>query len=69
VPDELLGEAIEAWIVRRDDGAPGEREILRHCDGRLAAFKIPRALHFVASLPKNSFGKVLKEELRRSSRS
>ena len=69
VPDDLLGEAIEAWIVRRDDGAPGEREILRHCDGRLAAFKIPRALHFVASLPKNSFGKVLKEELRRSSRS
>jgi len=63
VPDEMLGEAIEAWLVRSDQ-APQQREILRHCAARLAAFKIPRVLYFVDALPKNSFGKVLKDELR-----
>lgn len=64
VPDELLGEAIEAWLVRPGP-EPDSRAIRRHCAGRLAAFKIPRELHFVEALPKNSFGKVLKDDLRR----
>jgi acyl-CoA synthetase (AMP-forming)/AMP-acid ligase II len=82
VPDELLGEAIEAYVVpvpaARAGGAGAGREtaataagggdldaqaILRHCNANLAKFKIPRAIHFRDSLPKNSFGKVIKGEL------
>jgi len=64
VPDELLGEAIEAYVVRRDGHPVDEQAILRHCNAKLAKFKLPRAIHFIAALPKNSFGKVIKNELK-----
>jgi long-chain acyl-CoA synthetase len=68
VPDELLGEAIEAWIVPVDPDtrpdAAGLQAILRHCAAKLAPYKVPRRLHVVAALPKNSSGKVLKAALR-----
>ncbi|MBK7701868.1 MAG: acyl--CoA ligase [bacterium] len=68
VPDALLGEAIEAWIVPADAAAFDEQALLRHCASKLAGFKIPRRLHPVEALPKNSSGKVLKAELRASVR-
>ncbi len=66
VPDELLGEAIEAWLVCDGDDSPDEQAVLRHCLAGLAQFKVPRTIHFVDALPKNSSGKVLKAELRAS---
>jgi acyl-CoA synthetase (AMP-forming)/AMP-acid ligase II len=63
VPDELLGEAIEAWVVTRDPADRDDQAILRHCLSRLAQFKVPRKVHFIDALPKNAFGKVLKREL------
>ncbi|MBU1073035.1 AMP-binding protein, partial [bacterium] len=66
VPDELLGEAIEAWVVLAGTSGPDDQAILRHCLARLAQFKVPRKIHFTGALPKNSFGKVLKRELRAS---
>ncbi len=69
VEDEMLGEAVEAWIVPAA-GADADRdtlarEILRHCNDRLAPYKVPRAVHFVDAIPKSASGKVMKEELRR----
>ena len=64
VPDALLGEAIEAWVVTVDPSYRDEQVLLRHCAGVLAAFKIPRCLHFVDALPRNASGKVLKAALR-----
>jgi acyl-CoA synthetase (AMP-forming)/AMP-acid ligase II len=63
VPDELLGEAIEAWLVLAAGAAADPQPLLRHCNERLASYKIPRALHFVDALPKNSSGKVMKDRL------
>jgi len=65
----MLGEAVEAWIVPAA-GADADRdtlarEILRHCNDRLAPYKVPRAVHFVDAIPKSASGKVMKEELRR----
>ena len=62
VPDERLGEVGHAWIVAADDAAPSEDELLRHCRGRLAAFKVPRKITFLSAdeLPKTSTGKVQK---------
>ena len=68
VPDEMLGEAIEAWVVTRDAADRDDQAILRHCLARLAQFKVPRKIHFTDDLPKNSFGKVLKRELRETVR-
>lgn len=66
VPDELMGEAIEAWLVPVDPAACDLQAILRHCAAKLAPYKVPRRLHVVAALPKNSSGKVLKAALRES---
>jgi len=63
VSDELLGEAIEAFVVPAPDGGPDERTILAHCNANLAAYKLPRRVHFREALPKNAAGKVVKRAL------
>ena len=67
VPDELLGEAVEAWIVpvAAADSAALPQAVARHCSDRLAPYKVPRAVHLVDAIPKSASGKVMKEELRR----
>ena len=40
-----------------------EHELLSYCRERLAAYKCPRIFQFRAELPKNTLGKVLKDEL------
>ena len=67
VPDELLGEAIEAFVVCEADGDLDTQAILQHCRDRLALFKIPRAVAFLGQLPKSSAGKIIKAELVRIS--
>ena len=44
---------------------PGQRfcDIIRHCLGRLAKFKVPQSVTFVDALPRNATGKVLKAQL------
>jgi acyl-CoA synthetase (AMP-forming)/AMP-acid ligase II len=62
VPDSYWGEAVHAIVVA---GAPVTAEdLVAHCRERLAAYKRPRSVAFVESLPKNAYGKVLKRELR-----
>jgi malonyl-CoA/methylmalonyl-CoA synthetase len=41
-----------------------ERDVLKSLDGRLAKFKLPKAVLFLDVLPRNTMGKVLKNELR-----
>ena len=65
VPDERLGEEVMAVvIVRGHDGAARARARLL-CRERLAAYKCPRVFQFRSELPKNTLGKVLKDELAR----
>jgi len=63
VPDELLGEAIEAFVVPRPGSGLEAKPVLQHCREYLALYKIPREIHFLDALPRNSSGKVLKNEL------
>jgi long-chain acyl-CoA synthetase len=44
----------------------GELELVTWCRERLAAYKCPRVFQFRAELPKNTLGKVLKDELARA---
>jgi fatty-acyl-CoA synthase len=65
VPDEKWGERPKAFVVLKD-GGPGasEEELLEHVRAKIARYKAPRAIEFVAELPKTSTGKVQKFELR-----
>ena len=67
--DPEWGEAVVAFVVTAD-GKPGAAaELDTHCLARIARFKRPKAYRFVAALPKNAYGKVLKTELRKALRS
>lgn len=64
VPDEKWIEAVTAAVVLREGAGVTERELITFLRERLAAFKTPKRVIFVESLPKNASGKVLKRELR-----
>ena len=64
VPNERWGEVGLAIVVRKPGEALEEGDVVRHCLGRLAKFKVPQAVVFVDALPRNATGKVLKRELR-----
>ncbi|WP_326594812.1 acyl-CoA synthetase [Streptomyces sp. NBC_01803] len=63
-PDPDLGERIIAWIVPREaTSPPSAQELTDHVAGQLAAHKRPREVRFLAALPRNDMGKILKREL------
>jgi fatty-acyl-CoA synthase len=64
VPDEKWGEAVKAIVVLREGQGASEHEIIRFCKERMAGFKAPKAVGFVASLPKTGSGKISKTALR-----
>jgi len=66
VPDERLGEEVMAVVIARTATELGERELVAWCRERLAGYKCPRVYQFRAELPKNTMGKVLKDELARA---
>ena len=62
LPDPDWGERVVACVVATPGTAPAGLDAW--CLARLARFKRPRDYHFVETLPKNAYGKVLKRELR-----
>ena len=62
-PDAQWGECVVAFVVAHG-ATPGVEALDRHCVERIARFKRPKEYRFVAELPKNNYGKVLKTELR-----
>jgi O-succinylbenzoic acid--CoA ligase len=61
LPDPEWGEAVTAFVVLRE---PADGEQLRAwCRERLAAFKVPKAIHTVDRLPRNAGGKLLRDRL------
>ncbi|MSQ73284.1 MAG: long-chain fatty acid--CoA ligase [Betaproteobacteria bacterium] len=64
VPDEIWGEAVAVFVVRRPGATLDASCVIEHCKAHLAGYKKPKHVFFVDSLPKNSIGKVLKTDLR-----
>ena len=63
-PDEKWGEVPVAFVALRPDAVATADELVEHCRGQLARFKVPKAVFFVDALPRNPSGKVLKRDLR-----
>jgi fatty-acyl-CoA synthase len=64
LPDERLGEVAVAYVERKAGTAIGADEVLGHCRGKIASFKLPRHVVFVDAFPMTESGKIRKTELR-----
>ena len=64
VPDEEWGEQPRAVVVLKPGETATPEEIIEYCRAKIAGFKRPRSVVFVAELPRNPMGKILKRELR-----
>ncbi|HEU5082552.1 MAG TPA: fatty acid--CoA ligase [Acidimicrobiales bacterium] len=64
VPDEKWGEVGKAMVVKAEGQEPTEEEILAFAREQLAGFKVPKSVDFIAEIPRNPTGKMLKKDLR-----
>jgi long-chain acyl-CoA synthetase len=62
VASEKTGEAIKAFVVRKDKRLSAE-ELLSYCRRALTGYKLPHQIIFLNKLPKSALGKILKKDL------
>jgi len=63
VPDESHGEEIKAFVILDDGATSTGEELVEWCKEQMAAYKYPRVIEVVDSLPMTATGKILKREL------
>ena len=63
VPDEQWGEKVVAAVVREPGIALSSKDILSFCKEHLHSWKCPKDIRFLEALPRNTMGKVLREEV------
>jgi len=67
IPNDDWGEEVKAVIEPVPGAKPGEAlsaAILEWCEGRLARYKIPRSIDYIAEMPRDPNGKLYKRKLR-----
>lgn len=64
IPNDLLGEAIVAFITTHNNAQIDERQILKECSSNLEIFMVPHKIIFLEEMPKNSNGKIDKLDLK-----
>jgi len=65
IPSDRWGESPLAFIIPVEGTDPSEEDLIEHCRGRLAKFKLPAAVERIELIPRNPSGKILKTELRK----
>ncbi|QIG95308.1 MULTISPECIES: long-chain fatty acid--CoA ligase [unclassified Bradyrhizobium] len=63
VPDAKSGEAVKAFVVKKDPNITAE-DIIKFSATQLTAYKVPKQIEFRTDLPKTNVGKILRRELR-----
>jgi acyl-CoA synthetase (AMP-forming)/AMP-acid ligase II len=63
VADDEFGQRLRAYVVAQPGHDPSPDDLRDHVKANLARYKVPRDVVFIAELPRNSTGKVLKREL------
>ncbi len=58
IPDEVLGQAIKAFVVVKSGDPVTAQDLLAHCGGKLPRHMVPKMIEVVSELPKTSSGKV-----------
>jgi acyl-CoA synthetase (AMP-forming)/AMP-acid ligase II len=64
IPDEILGQAVKAYIVKSPESKINEKDVLRYCSENIEIFMIPKYVVFVDSFPKSPNGKIDKKILK-----
>ena len=64
ITDEMRGEILKAFVVRRPDEELTKADVIAWCRQKLAGYKVPRLVEFRDELPKTIVGKVLRRALR-----
>jgi acyl-CoA synthetase (AMP-forming)/AMP-acid ligase II len=68
VPDDVLGQAVKAFVVLEPNVTLTEKQLQLSCQVKLESFMVPKYVEFVAELPKTNTGKIKKTELQIASR-
>jgi acyl-CoA synthetase (AMP-forming)/AMP-acid ligase II len=61
--DDVLGQAIRAFVVLTEGTTYTARDVVQHCAARLEAFMVPKYVTFVSSIPKTPSGKITKKNI------
>ena len=64
VPDDVLGQAVKAYIVAVPSYELTEKEVMRYCMANMETFMVPKYVEFVDKLPVTSNGKIDKKHLK-----
>jgi long-chain acyl-CoA synthetase len=64
VADEAKGELAKAYVMLKPGASASGKELVEHCRQHLAAYKLPRAVQFVANVPITGSGKIMRRLLK-----
>jgi acyl-coenzyme A synthetase/AMP-(fatty) acid ligase len=64
LPDEILGQAIKAYIVPERSSELTTKQIIKYCSENMETFMVPKYVEFVDDLPKTPNGKIDKKLLK-----
>jgi acyl-coenzyme A synthetase/AMP-(fatty) acid ligase len=64
VPDDILGQAVKAFVVLESGVTLNEKDIQRECQAKLENFMVPKYVEIVPELPKTTTGKIRRAALR-----
>ncbi len=67
VPDEVMGQKTKAFVALEKGVEPSEdlkKELIEHCKGKIAVYKLPREIQFIDAMPRTMVGKLLRRKLR-----
>ena len=63
-PDEKTGETVRLFVAKAPGATLCEQDVIAHCRRELAAYKVPKEVRFLDTLPKSNVGKILRKDLR-----
>lgn len=64
IPDDKWGEAVAAFVALRPGLAAEDAELIAFTRTKLAGYKVPKSVHFIAEIPKSPVGKLLRRAVR-----
>jgi long-chain acyl-CoA synthetase len=63
-PDDKTGEAVRLFVAKAPGASLSETDVIAHCRRELTAYKVPKEVRFLETLPKSNVGKILRKDLR-----